>query len=525
MIKSTVTGLQNAVSYTGLSLAAGPGIVTNPGTGASTESATASFGTMTAGQTLTMAGLTFTAGSSGATAAQVASAFASVAAGSTAASINLAKTLGNAAGGTFTAGTMASWSSGAAAGSDVVFTSTTVNADVQNLTASGTAGGLVATTVSAARDAAFTVNGTAFSRATNSVTDAIDGVTLNLVKSSGIDQTINVTRTPGSSQKTITDVIAAYNDLIKTYQTMTSNANNSTTSKLGTFANSPTTLAFVNDIKNMFALGATYGTADAVTGKLKTLSMSALGMDLQLDGSIKFNAASYSSSSSKGLDDILAAGVRIGGKNGVLSTSPSITTTQGTASSTESARVIFSAMTAGQTLTAAGLTFKAGAQGASAAQIASAFSNIGAIGTTASSINVSKLLGDVAGGNFISGALTDWTTAPSVGTVVTFTSSTPNTNVPDLVATQTAGATDLSAYITAQIGANGALTNQIKNETSASDNLTKRQAALTDRINTVQNNLIAQYSALNALLYQLSSTSTALSSALTALTNSQSSKN
>jgi hypothetical protein len=258
---------------------------------------------------------------------------------------------------------------------------------------------------------------------------------------------------------------------------------------------------------------------------MKTLSMSALGMDLQLDGSIKFNAATYSSSSGKGLDDILAAGVHIGGKNGVLSTSPSITSTQGSASNTESARVIFTAMTAGQTLTAAGLTFKAGAQGATATQVASAFSNIGAIGTTASAINVSKLLGDVAGGNFISGALTDWTTAPSVGTVVTFTSSTPNTNVADLIATQTAGATDLSAYITAQIGANGAITNQIKNETSASSDLTKRQAALTDRLNTVQNNLIAQYSALNALLYQLSSTSAALSGALTALTNSQSGKN
>ena len=134
-------------------------------------------------------------------------------------------------------------------------------------------------------------------------------------------------------------------------------------------------------------------------------------------------------------------------------------------------------------------------------------------------------MGDAVGGTFISGVLADWTSAPAVGSTVTFTSGTANTDVTDLIATQTVGATDLSAFISSQIGTNGAITSQIKNETTATTNLTKRQADLTDRLSTIQTSLVAQYSALNALLYQLSSTSTALSSALTALTNSQSSKN
>jgi hypothetical protein len=225
------------------------------------------------------------------------------------------------------------------------------------------------------------------------------------------------------------------------------------------------------------------------------------------------------------LDDILAAGVHVGGKNGVLSTGPSITTTQGSALRTETANVLFNSMTAGQTLTVAGLTFKAGSQGATAAQLASAFSNIGILGTSASSINASKLLGDAAGGTFISGALAGWTSTLAVGSTVTFTSGTANTDVTDLIATQTVGATDLSAFIGSQIGINGAITSQIKNETTASTNLTKQQADLNDRLNTIKTSLTAQYSALNALLFQLSSTSNALSSALTALTNNQSSKN
>ena len=528
MIQGSQTGLANDVTYSGLTIAAGPAIIATQGTGASTESAEVTFNDMTAGQTLTMAGLTFTAGSSGATAAQVASAFASIALGSSATSINLTKTLGNAAGGTFTAGPSVAWATGAATGigSDVItFTSAATNLDVADLVSSGSAGGLVSTTVSSAQDAAFTVNGTAFTRSSNAVSDVISGVTLNLVKSSGAAQTVNVARGSDNSQKTINDVITSYNDLISTYKTMTANANNSTSSKVGTFANSPTTLSFINDIKSKFALGATYGSADPVTGKFNTLSMNAMGMDLQLDGTIKFNAAAYSLASSKGLQNILAAGVKVGGTSGSLSTGPSITTVQGTALTTETAQTVFTSMVAGQTLTMAGLTFKAGTLGATATQVANAFSSINTTGTTADSLNTSKSLGDTVGGSFTSGASTAWTTGAAGGNSVTFTSSTANSNVTDLSSTQTAGSSDLLAFINRQIGTNGVISSQIQNEIFESNNLAKRQAQLTERLNSIQNSYIAQYSALNSLLYQLSSTSTALTSALTALTNSQSGKN
>ena len=527
MIQGSQTGLANAVTYSGLTIAAGPAVVTTPGTGASTESAEVTFNNMTAGQTLTMAGLTFTAGTSGATAAQVASAFASISAGSTADSINLAKTLGNAAGGTFTAGPSAAWATGAVSGAGnnvITFTSATANTDVADLTSSGSAGGLDTTTVSTAQDAAFTVNGTAFTRSSNAVSDVISGVTLNLVKTSGAAQSINVTRGSDTSQKTINDVITAYNDLMATYKTMTANANNSTSSKVGTFANSPTTLSFINDIKSKFALGATYGSADPVTGKFNTLSMNAMGMDLQLDGTIKFNAAAYSLASSKGLQNILAAGVKVGGTSSALSSSPSITTTQGTALNTETAQTVFTSMVAGQTLTMAGLTFKAGTLGATAAQVATAFAGINTIGTTASALNASKVLGDATGGTFTSGSSTDWTTGAATGNTVVFTSGSVSMDVTDLSASQTAGSSDLLAFINRQIGVNGAINSQIQNEISEGNDLAKRQAQLTERLNSIQNSFIAQYSSLNALLYQLSSTSTALSSALTALTNSQSGK-
>jgi hypothetical protein len=79
-----------------------------------------------------MNGLTFTVGSSGATAAQLASAFASITSGTSAEAINLTKTLGDAAGGTFTAGNATGWNAGTGSTS-ITFTSTTAATDVINL--------------------------------------------------------------------------------------------------------------------------------------------------------------------------------------------------------------------------------------------------------------------------------------------------------------------------------------------------------------------------------------------------------
>jgi len=109
------------------------------------ETATVTFKAMTSGQTVAIAGLTFTAGSSGATAAQVASAFSRLSDGDTYTEINNSKSLGIGAGGTFTSGSIASWTSGNPSNGFVSFTSTTTSQNVQNLTVSGSIGSDVPT--------------------------------------------------------------------------------------------------------------------------------------------------------------------------------------------------------------------------------------------------------------------------------------------------------------------------------------------------------------------------------------------
>ncbi len=243
-----------------------------------------------------------------------------------------------------------------------------------------------------AANASFTVNSTIFSRASNTVTDVVDGITLNLNKASGTAQTISVTRGNDISSEAINTLVAAYNDVMNTYKAMTANSSNS--DKPGNFANAPSTLSFINQIKEGFARGISY-TAD---GTRQTMSLSAMGVDLQLDGTAKFNSTSFATASASGLRDILALGVTTG---------------------------------------------------------------------------------------YVSGT------------------------------------SNLNTFINSQVKTGGLLSGQINSETEAVRSLTKRQDDLQTRLNATRNNLISQYSALNALLFQLSSTSNSLTSALDALTNSQ----
>ena len=85
----------------------------------------------------------------------------------------------------------------------------------------------------------------------------------------------------------------------------------------------------------------------------------------------------------------------------------------------------------------------------------------------------------------------------------------------------------LNKYIDGLIGVTGSgglMADTLSNETSALDDLNTKQTNLEDRLAKIQNNYITQYSALNTLLYQLSVTSNSLTSALSALTNSNNNK-
>ena len=254
-----------------------------------------------------------------------------------------------------------------------------------------------------AQDAHVSIDGTFFVRSSNSISDVVPGLTfqINASPTGGATKnaTIKVVLGTDNTQSSVTGLMTAYNKLITDYNTMTANANNgkSSTNIEGTFGNDPTMLAFVEGIKRRFATGATYniGKNDPI-GNPYILSLSELGLDIQLDGTLSFNTTEYQSAIAAGLRNKLLQGARIGYNN--------------------------------------------------------------------------------------------------------------NTDT-------------LDAFITAQSGAVGAIALEIQAENASILALQKEQTSMQDRLSKIQDSYIAQYSGLNALLYQLNSTSANLASSLTALTN------
>jgi flagellar capping protein FliD len=132
-------------------------------------------------------------------------------------------------------------------------------------------------------------------------------------------------------------------------------------------------------------------------------------------------------------------------------------------------------------------------------------------------------------GGIISGTLGNW----NIGSYslssssVTFTSSvdgnvTNLSNAGDGSVSISIRNDSLSTFINSYSGANGYLVSLINNETEAGYSLAARKDELQTRLNGIQNSYINQYSALNALLFQLSATSSSLSSVLDQLNNNNS---
>ena len=301
------------------------------------------FSALAAGKTVVLDGLTFTAGANGATAAQVASAFANLPATATSFSaINTANKLtGDSTGGVFTGGgtTIAGLSSGLVnANNTVVFSGAGYIANSGNGTAVNTATAATAYNALSGIGATTKINTPTVNQFVSWVNGLGAGVNATFDGSSiGISGTQN-------GQDITVDFSGLNNNISRT-----------------------------------------------------TTSLSAMGMDLQLDGTIQFNTASYQTAVSNGLFNKLSIGLKMG----------------------------FSGVTS-----------------------------------------------------------------------------------------------NLDNFLTSEIDpTTGALVAEITNQQNSILDIQKRETDLQTRLNGIQQGYINQYSALNALLFQLNSTSTSLASSLAAVTN------
>ena len=346
----------------------------------------------------------------------------------------------------------------------------------------GAADKLAASSISSAQNAIATIGGVTVSRSSNSINDVVSGITFNLVGQSANGSTTSVTVQQGAdnSSAMINTLIKAYNDVITQYNTYTANSNSgsSTATKNGDFANDPTMLSFVNNIKSMFAYGATDTTSAAISG-YSSITNSA-NIDAT-NGYLQVNGAKYKFSSIGQSDPTVSQFVSwVNGLGAGVTASFDGSKINLNNSQTGGSNSID---LSGVTNPGARTTVSLAAMGMDIQLDGTMQFNTASYQQAASSGLYSKLANGLKMGFSGSGS-------------------------------------SLDTFLTSEIDpAKGALVQQIATQQSSVTSLQKRQADLQEHLNQVQNNYITQYSALNALLFQLNSTSTSLASALAAVTN------
>jgi flagellar hook-associated protein 2 len=154
---------------------------------------------------------------------------------------------------------------------------------------------------SAAQNAALTVNGIAITSATNTVSGAVQGVTLSVAKA-GLT-TLAVARDTSSVQSAINVFVKGYNDLNTTLKNLTSY--NADTKQAGALLGDPTVRTIQSQIRKLLS-----SPVPGLGGSLATLSQ--IGVSFQKDGSLAVDSTKLQSAITSNFSDIAGLLATIG---------------------------------------------------------------------------------------------------------------------------------------------------------------------------------------------------------------------
>jgi flagellar hook-associated protein 2 len=195
-------------------------------------------------------------------------------------------------------------------GSRLVLTGTATGAaNAITVTPSGGDGGLASlalTQTQAAQDASFSINGFPATSASNVVTGAITGVTIQLTQASAADTstTLSVTPDTSSAQAAIDKFVTAVNGVLSSIQSLTSYDPSSQTA--GPLNGNATLEAFQNQLQSIL------GTITNGSGGIRSLTD--LGITASTDGSYATDDTKLGNALSASL---AAVGNLLGGTNGI----------------------------------------------------------------------------------------------------------------------------------------------------------------------------------------------------------------
>ena len=424
-----------------------------------------------------------------------------------------------------------------------------------------------------AQNADFKVNGIAVSKASNSVSDVIKGVTLNLLKPTTAPISLAVTRNTSTVSNSVASFVKAYNDLNATLSSVSSY--DATTQKAAALNGDSTIRGLQTQLRGI--LGKTIG---YTSGALSTLPQ--VGVSFQKDGTLALDTAKLSTAISNNFNDIASVFAAVGSASDSLlayssatsSTQPgsyavnvSALATQGNSTGTVDLTLASTTIAANTTVNVtldgvtASVALTAGAYTAAqlATMVQSAINGTSAFSSNGSSVaatinvgsgflsitsnryssasNVSIAIG--AGGTFPSvfmGAAPNNTSgtdvagtidgSPATGSGQTLTAASGNatglkiqvnggtTGVRGTVNYSLGYAYNLNQLATSFLASKGQLAGRTTGINSSIIDIGKQRDVLNKRLAQIQANYTSQFTALNVMLGNLNQTQNFLTSQL-----------
>lgn len=138
-----------------------------------------------------------------------------------------------------------------------------------------------------AKDAVLLIDGLEVKSASNTVTDAVSGITLNLngASAANVPTTVTVAANSDGLKTSIQSFVDSYNTLQKAITALTSTSTDADGNLvLGSLTNDPTTRSLLSDVRGVLA---------EVGGGDRLTTLSQLGINTQKDGTLEFNSTKF----------------------------------------------------------------------------------------------------------------------------------------------------------------------------------------------------------------------------------------
>ena len=147
----------------------------------------------------------------------------------------------------------------------------------------------------AAQNANLTVNGIAITSATNTVTDAVQGVTLTLTKPTTTQANLSVARDTAAVKTAVTGFVDSYNALVSQLKSRSAYGSSSTDPNKPSLSGDGTIRVMLDQLHGVFNVGASGGT-------LTTLAD--VGITTKADGTLKLDSSKLNTAMTNNFSDV-----------------------------------------------------------------------------------------------------------------------------------------------------------------------------------------------------------------------------